>query len=123
MAHILLVVVPSLPLGVTVLLVLKAVERDQVTTLFACTTVVCMVGPLTHGLLMDISLITDKPVIGPRIGQCGTLSSNVFWLFYGGIHLCLVMCATLISVTQYITIRFRNGCGQGINNCPLSSYQ
>ena len=103
-AHILLVVVPSLPLGVTVLLVLKAVERNPVTTLFACTTVVCMVGPLTHGLLMDISLITDRPVIG----QCGTASSELFWLFIFGIHVCLLMCATLISVTQYIIIRFGN---------------
>ena len=113
--HILLVVVPSLPLGVTVLLVLKAVERDQVTTLFACTTVVCMVGPWTHGLLMDISLITDKPVIG----QCGTLSSELFFVFYAGIHLCLLMCATLISVTQFISVRFRN---RRANKWSLSAF-
>ena len=117
-AHILLVVVPSLPLGVTVLLMLKAVERDQVTTLFACTTVVCMVGPLTHGLLMDISLITDRPAIG----QCGTASSNIFWVFFFGIHICLLMCATLISVTQYITIRFRNRCGLGTKKWSLIAF-
>ena len=117
-AHILLVVVPSLPLGVTMLLMLKAVERNPVTTLFACTTVVCMVGPLTHGLLMDISLITDRPVIG----QCGTLSANVFWAVYLAVHLYLIMCATLISVTQYITIRFKNGCGQGTKKWILPAF-
>ena len=100
-AHILLVVVPSLPLGVTLLLMLKTVERDQVTTLFACTTVVCMVGPWTHGLLMDISLITDKPVIG----QCGTLSSETYWVLHIGLQYCLSMCASLISVTQYLIVR------------------
>ena len=103
-AHLILVIIPTLILGSILLSVLLSNKklRDPPSILFMCTTVLCMVGPVTYGLLMDISLITDLPVIG----TCGTDTQQVFWIFFGLFTLQLIVSTAYLSVMQYISIRW-----------------
>ena len=102
--HILLVSIPSLILGTIVLSLLLSNKklRDPASIIFICNTILCVVSPITYGLLMDISLLTDIPVIG----KCGTLRENTFWVFFYVSHLQLVTGTAFLSIAQYIAIRW-----------------
>ena len=98
------VIIPTLILGPILLslLLLNKKLRDPPSIVFMCTTVLCMVGPLTYGLLMDISLITGLPVFG----SCNSDTPRAFWIFITLFHLQLIVSTAYLSVTQYITIRW-----------------
>ena len=100
----LFVIIPTLILGPILLSLLLSNKklRDPPSILFMCTTVLCMVGPLTYGLLMDISLITGLPVFG----SCNSDTPQAFWIFITLFHLQLIVSTAYLSVTQYITIRW-----------------
>ena len=102
-AHILIVILPSLALGSTILSLLVANKhlRDPVSVLFGWTAVVCMVGPVSYALLMDISLITDEPMLG----DCGTLSGGLYWSLFYAFHGLLIFLTALLSITQYVVIK------------------
>ena len=102
-AHILIVTLPSLALGSLILSLLVANKhlRDPVSVLFGWTAVVCMVGPVSYALLMDISLITDKPLLG----DCGTFSGGLYWTLFNIFHSLLIFLIALLSITQYAIIK------------------
>ena len=102
-AHILIVILPSLALGSTILSLLVANKhlRDPVSVLFGWTAVVCMVGPVSYAFLMDISLITDQPLLG----DCGTFSGGLYWSLFNVFHGLLIFLAALLSLTQYVVIK------------------
>ena len=102
-SHIVLVILPCLTLGPTLLIILSNKKlRDPVSAIFSCITVICMTGPSTYGLLMDISLITNKPVLG----TCDNPSGALFWFFLGMFHSMLVVTTALLSITQFAVIKF-----------------
>ena len=100
----LFVIIPTLILGPILfsLLLSNKKLRDPPSILFMCTTVLCMVGPLTYGLLMDISLFTGLPIVG----SCGTETPPLVWVFFTLFHLQLLVSTAYLSLTQYITIRW-----------------
>ncbi len=103
-AHLILVVIPSLVLGTLILLPLLSNRklRDPLSILFICITILCMVAPSTYGVLMDLSLITDKPLLG----KCGTHTGEIFWVFYAIGHYQLLASTALVSVIVYFIIRW-----------------
>ena len=102
-SHIILVILPCLTLGPILLIILSNKKlRDPVSAIFSCITVICMTGPSTYGLLMDISLITNKPVLG----TCDDPSGALFWFFLGMFHSMLVVTTALLSITQFAVIKF-----------------
>lgn len=103
--HIVLVVIPSLILGPIILYLLALnlkKSTNSITILFVCITTICVVGPSTYGILMDISLITDVPLTG----TCGTPSGNWFWILYTFSHTLIPVSTALLSITQYVTVRW-----------------
>ena len=103
-AHLIMVIIPTLILGPILFSLLLSDKklRDPPSILFMCTTVLCIVGPVTYGLLMDVSLITGLPIIG----RCGTETQDTFWIFLGLFSLQLLVSTAYLSVAQYITIRW-----------------
>ena len=103
-AHMMFVIIPTLIFGPILLSLLLSNKklRDPSSILFKCTTMLCMVGPLPYGLLMDISLITGLPIFG----SCSTDTPPAFWIFLTLFHLQLIVSTAYLSVTQYITIRW-----------------
>ena len=103
-AHFILVVIPALVLGPILLSLLLSNKklRDPPSILFICTTVLCIVGSVTYGLLMDLSLITDLPFLG----ACDSYSQESYWhlslLFHGQ----LFVSTAYLTIVQYITIRW-----------------
>ena len=103
-AHLLLVVIPSLILGPLILGVFISSKKFKhpVTVLFMCITVVCVLGPLTYGLLMDLSLITDFPLLGP----CELLRGQVFWFSVFFFEMLLFTSNIPLAVMQYVSVRW-----------------
>ena len=101
-AHLLLVVIPSLILGPLILgmFISNKKLRDPVSILFMCITVVCILGPLTYGLLQDLSLITDFPLLG----SCEIFRGRLFWFSLGFFQILLTVSNTILVVVQYITV-------------------
>lgn len=102
-AHILIVILPSLALGSLILSLQVANKhlRDPVSVVFGWTVVVCMVGPVSYALLMDISLITDKPLLG----DCDRFSGSLYWSLFNVFHGLLIFFTALLSITQYTVIK------------------
>lgn len=103
-AHLIVVVMPSLIFGPVFLSVLLSDKkfRDPPSILFTSLIIFSVIGPLTHGLLMDISLITDIQVFG----DCRLGVYSVFWFgltLFGMIRLYTI---ALLTTVQYITVRW-----------------
>ena len=102
--HLSLVIVPVAALGPTVLSIflINKKLRDPVSSAFICVIVLCIVGPLSNGLPMDISFITGFEVFG----SCRTRWPRVFWWLNTASRWQLLLGSTLLSVVQYITVRW-----------------
>lgn len=66
--HISIVVVPTLVLGVTILVLLRRLAMisgvNPIIVLYSAVAVVCNLGTLSYSLLGDVSLITGIPILG-----------------------------------------------------------
>ena len=64
--HVFVVIVPSLLMGITILYRVLSDKkmRDPVATLFCAETAVVTVSPAVFGLLVDVSMIADLPLLG-----------------------------------------------------------
>ena len=102
--HLLLVVIPVLLLGPLVLglFISNKRLRDPSSILFMCITCVCIIGPSTYGLLMDISLITGIPTLG----SCEIFAGRVFWFQLFLYQTILMVSNSLLVVAQYTVIRW-----------------
>lgn len=102
--HIHVVVLPSLLLGTLILCVFYCNKklRDPLSTLIIWITITCMTAPSTYGLLLDLSVITDMPLIG----KCGTITSNLFWVFHLLFQVWLLLTTALIAIVQYILVKW-----------------
>ncbi len=102
--HILLVVVPVLVFGPIVLGVFISNKelRDPVSILYICTATLCVIGPLTYGLLLDCSLITTVEFFG----SCESQTSKIFWVLFGTFQTQLLASNALLSLVQYISAKW-----------------
>ena len=109
--HLLLVVIPALVLGPLILSVLVSNKklRDPTSILFMCITVVCTLGPMSYGLLTDISLITDYPVLG----SCETLRALPFWFSIFFFQILLLTSNALVVAVQYVSVRWHQKLSTG----------
>ena len=102
-AHILLVVVPSLVLGTIILYLIASKEKkaasSTVSIMFIFITSLCTIAPPTYGILMDLSLITDVPLMG----EC---TWTLYWMFFSFFHLSLTFSIALLSIMQYAVLRW-----------------
>ncbi len=69
--HILLIVLPSLLFNTLAIVLLNKTNKDKHPSVdvfyWICT--VCILGPCSYGLLMDLSLLFDQPFIGQCLTQ------------------------------------------------------
>ncbi len=102
--HILLVIIPVLVIGPIVLGILISNKklRDPVSVLYICTATLCVIGPLTYGLLMDLSLITTVQIFG----SCDSKSPRIFWILFSTFQAQQLASNALLSSVQYVTTRW-----------------
>lgn len=110
--HIVLVVIPVLVIGPVVLGIFVSSKklRDPVSVVYICTSTICIVGPLTYGLLMDLSLITNLDFWG----SCDSRIPRAFWITFVAFQFQLVASNALLSCVQYVTIRWGT---RKLSNC------
>ena len=96
-------VLPVLFVGpfVLALFIMNKKLRDSVSIVFMFLIVFCICGPLTYGLLTDISLITDAEVFG----TCDK-SYSVFFVLFAFCHQQVLVSNALLIVLQNISVRF-----------------
>lgn len=113
MAHVLLVIAPTLLLGSIVLSIFISNKklRDPVSIVFIFTSFWSILGPVTYGFLMDLSLFTDIEVIG----SCKNYSSRIFWVLFGTFQVGLLMDVSYLSIVHYSTVRW------GVKKVPLKA--
>ena len=100
-SHIILVIIPCLILGtivISILVIRFKKSKDANTAVFISIAVLCTAAPSTYGLLMDVSLITDEPILG----KC---PDSVFWVFIYFSNISLLLCNVLLSIVQFIAVK------------------
>ena len=103
--HILLVILPVLVMGPFILGIFFSNKklRDSISVLHICTVMLCIIGPLTYGLLMDISLITNLKMFG----SCDSRSTGIFWILFGTIQCQQYVTNALVSIVSYTIIKWK----------------
>ena len=111
-AHIFVVIVPSLLLGITILYRVLSDKkmRDPVTTLFCAETTAVTVSPAVIGLLVDISMIADLPLLG----SCSNRSRAIYNATTFFLRMLNPWQVVLISTVQFIVIK------NGVRNVTTS---
>ena len=102
--HLITVVMPSLFFGPVFLSVLLSEKkfRDSPSILFASSIVLSVLGPLTYGLLMDFSLITDLQVFG----DCRLGLYRMFWFGMNLFGMLRLYTTAVLTTVQYIIVRW-----------------
>eukprot|EP00731_Ephydatia_muelleri_P001992 Em0001g1992a len=103
-AHMLVVIVPTVSLGAIILYQVRADKemRDPVTILFCAVTISSMMSPSVYGLLRDISMITDLPLLG----SCLSVSRVVYTAIVYFLVILTPSQIALITCTQYLVIKY-----------------
>ena len=109
--HIFVVVIPSVVFAVIVLSfmwkLMKEVGFKPVNLLFSLLAILCITGPVSYGILWDVSLITNIPLFG----NCSNIHPVFviqYVLFYG-IHTIISFTISMISVVQYVSLSHKYG--------------
>ena len=104
--HMTVVIVPTTSLGTIILYNVYAHKefktRDPITALFCAVTISCMLSPWVYSMLLDISMITNLPLLG----SCSSLgfrlvraTAQVFLRIFTPNQLALITC------TQFMVIK------------------
>ena len=103
-AHMLVVIVPTISLGAIILYRVRADKqmRDPITILFCAVTISSMLSPSVYGLLRDISTITDLPLLG----SCLSVSRVVYTSIAYFLQISTPSQIALITCTQYVVINY-----------------
>ena len=108
-ADLIIVVIPTLVLASVVLYYLCRLMKTSgvkpVSLLFVFLAILCMLGPLSYGILWDISLITAVPVFG----NC-TAPHPVYAIQYVlqfGIGMAISITIAMIAVFQFMVLKCR----------------
>lgn len=103
--HMAFILVPSVILSslAIYILVRRSLSRHPTNVVFCWICVVCIICPCTYGILMDLSLILDRPLLARCENRWEGL---VLWLSYGcaiGTYDALL---TFAAITFYVTLHF-----------------
>ena len=108
-AHIIIVVIPTLVLASVVIYCLctlmKASGVKPVSLLFLFLAILCMLGPLSYGILLDVSLITAIPVYGNCTTQYPVVAMQLMIII--GIAMSISVTIAMIAVLQFIVLHYR----------------
>ena len=109
--HIFVVVIPSVLFAVIVLSfmwkLMKEVGFKPVNLLFSLLAILCITGPVSYGILWDVSLITNIPFFG----NCSN-AHPVFviqYVLFSWIHTIISFTISMISVVQYVSLSHKYG--------------
>ena len=102
--HMVVVIVPTISLGAIILYHVRADKemRDPVTILFCAVTITNMLSPSMFGLLVDISMITDLPLLG----SCSSASRVIYTVIKMFLEIFSPSQIALITCTQYLVIKY-----------------
>ncbi len=101
--HILLIVLPSLLFNTLAILLLNKINKDKHPSVdvfyWICT--VCILGPCSYGLLMDLSLLFDQPILG----ECLTKwQGAIYWYGHSFFNTLLYWLLAILSMVLCMTI-------------------
>ena len=102
-AHMLFVIVPTVLLGATILYHIRADRemRDPVTTLFCAVTMASMLS-LVFGLLHDMSMITDLPLLGSCSSPFRAIRTGATCF----LRMFIACQIVLITCTQFCVVKY-----------------
>ena len=107
--HLVIVVIPLLVIVPVVLYYIYRIMKESGVKpgifLYAVVAFLCVTGPLTHGILTDISIIANVQVYG----NCSSpyRISAIRGFLASGIHSIVILTLTLISAVQFSMLHFR----------------
>ena len=108
--HLIIVVVPTLVLAPVVIYCLctlmKASGIKPVSLLFLFLAILCMLGPLSHGILLDVTLITAIPVFGNCTTQYPVVAMQLMVVI--GLALATSVTISMIAVLQFMVLHCRH---------------
>ena len=101
--HLLLIVFPSLLFNSLAIVLLNKTNKDKHPSVdvfyWICT--VCILGPCSYGLLMDLSLLFDHPILG----QCLThWQGAIYWYGHSFFNTLLYWLLSILSIILCLTI-------------------
>eukprot|EP00731_Ephydatia_muelleri_P005567 Em0002g1743a len=107
--YLVIVVIPSLVIVPVVLYYIYRIVKESgvkpVIFLYAVVAVLCITGPLTHGILTEVGVIANIPVYGNCSSPYRTSAFQFVLLF--GMHTTILITLTLISTVQFSMLYFR----------------
>ena len=108
-AHIIIVVIPTLVLASVVIyclcMLMKASGVKPVSLLFLFLAILCMLTPLCYGILWDVSLITAIPVFGSCTSQYPVYGFQFMIVF--GLAVAVLVTIAMIAVLQFMVLQCR----------------
>ena len=108
-AHLIIVVVPTLVLASVVIYCLctlmKASGVKPVSLLFLFLAILCMLAPLSYGVLWDVSLITAISVFGNCTTQYPVIGFQTMIVF--GLAVAVSVTIAMIAVLQFMVLQCR----------------
>ena len=108
-SHIIIVVVPTLVLASVVIyclcMLMKASGVTHVSLLFLFLAVLCMLTPLSYGVLWDVSLIAAIPVFGNCTSQHPVIGIQFMIVF--GLAVAVLVTIAVIAVLQFMVLQCR----------------
>ena len=108
-AHLIIVVIPTLVLAPVVIYCLctlmKASGVKPVSLLFLFLAILCMLGPLSYGILLDITLITAIPVFGNCTTQHPVAAIQLMVIV--GLAMAISVTIAMIAVLQFMVLHCR----------------
>ena len=103
MLHLLFIVLPSIFFNSLAIVLLYKTNKDKqpsvVVFYWICT--VCIAGPCSYGLLMDLSLLFDQSVIGDCLIQW---QGAIYWYSHSFFNSMLFWLLGILSIVLYLTI-------------------
>ena len=108
-AHLIIVVMPTQVLASIVIyclyILMKTSGVKPVSLLFLFLAILCMLGPLSYGILWDVSLITAIPILGNCTSQHPVYV--VQYLLQFGIGMVISVTIAMIAVLQFMVLQCR----------------
>ena len=109
-AHLLLVVTPSLILSSLVLHNLytqaKASGVRPVSLLYGILAVTCTIGPISYGIPMDVTLLTYLQTASYAMAPCSAYTVTYLALYYV-LHMVVSFCIGMIAVVQFMVLHLQ----------------
>ncbi len=101
--HLLLIVLPSLFFNTLAIVLLNKTNKDKHPSVdvfyWICT--VCILGPCSYGLLMDLSLLFDQPILGKCLIQW---QGAIYWCGHSFFNTLLYWLLGILSIVLCLTI-------------------